>query len=42
MVIGNGFDLIQRATMIVQPTADEFSQSTAPVEVSVCPGSVDT
>ncbi|KAF3705250.1 Plexin-B2 MM1 Precursor [Channa argus] len=31
-VVGTGFDLIQRATMKVSPTADEFSQDTAPVE----------
>ncbi|XP_022605510.1 plexin-B2-like [Seriola dumerili] len=32
VVVGNGFDLIQRATMKVLPSADEFSQATAPVE----------
>ncbi|CAK6970697.1 plexin-B2a, partial [Scomber scombrus] len=32
VVIGNGFDLIQRATMKVWPSADEFTQDTAPVE----------
>ncbi|KAI3366565.1 hypothetical protein L3Q82_000488 [Scortum barcoo] len=32
VVMGNGFDLIQRATMKVLPSADEFSQDTPPVE----------
>ncbi|XP_042259850.1 plexin-B2-like [Thunnus maccoyii] len=32
VVMGSGFDLIQRATMKVLPSADEFSQNTAPVE----------
>ncbi|XP_040885699.1 plexin-B2a [Toxotes jaculatrix] len=32
VVVGNGFDLIQKATMKVLPSADEFSQATAPVE----------
>ncbi|XP_008303974.1 plexin-B2-like, partial [Stegastes partitus] len=32
VVVGNGFDLIQTATMKVLPSADEFSQDTAPVE----------
>ncbi|XP_056134041.1 plexin-B2-like [Lampris incognitus] len=31
-VVGNGFDLIQRATMRVLPSADEFSQDTNPEE----------
>lgn len=33
-VVGSGFDLIQRATMKVLPSTDEFSQNTRPVEVS--------
>ncbi|XP_051805095.1 plexin-B2-like isoform X2 [Acanthochromis polyacanthus] len=32
VVVGNGFDLIQTATMKVLPSADEFSQNTTPVE----------
>uniref|UniRef100_UPI0037E9BEC6 plexin-B2-like n=1 Tax=Semicossyphus pulcher TaxID=241346 RepID=UPI0037E9BEC6 len=32
VVMGSGFDLIQRATMKVLPTTDEFSQNTSPVE----------
>uniref|UniRef100_A0A8C4EJD3 Plexin b2a, tandem duplicate 1 n=1 Tax=Dicentrarchus labrax TaxID=13489 RepID=A0A8C4EJD3_DICLA len=36
VVVGSGFDLIQRATMKVLPFPDEFSQNTTPVEVSVC------
>ncbi|XP_069580096.1 plexin-B2-like [Brachyistius frenatus] len=32
VVVGNGFDLIQTATMKVRPSPDEFSQNTAPVE----------
>lgn len=35
---GNGFDLIQRATMKVLPSTDEFSEETSPAEVSVGPG----
>ncbi|XP_019119112.2 plexin-B2a [Larimichthys crocea] len=31
-VVGSGFDLIQRATMKVLPSTDEFSQNTRPVE----------
>uniref|UniRef100_A0A8C4GMS9 Plexin b2a, tandem duplicate 1 n=1 Tax=Dicentrarchus labrax TaxID=13489 RepID=A0A8C4GMS9_DICLA len=34
VVVGSGFDLIQRATMKVLPFPDEFSQNTTPVEVS--------
>lgn len=30
MVTGNGFDLIQRATMKVRPSTDEFSDDTSP------------
>uniref|UniRef100_A0A671Y299 Plexin b2a, tandem duplicate 1 n=1 Tax=Sparus aurata TaxID=8175 RepID=A0A671Y299_SPAAU len=36
VVMGNGFDLIQKATMRVQPAFDEFTQNPTPVEVSVC------
>uniref|UniRef100_H3CIC5 Plexin b2a, tandem duplicate 1 n=1 Tax=Tetraodon nigroviridis TaxID=99883 RepID=H3CIC5_TETNG len=37
-VVGNGFDLIQRATMRVLPSTDEFSENTAPAELcSLCP-----
>ncbi|CAJ1054611.1 plexin-B2a [Xyrichtys novacula] len=32
VVTGTGFDLIQRATMKVLPSTDEFSQNTSPVE----------
>uniref|UniRef100_A0A665URW1 Plexin-B2-like n=1 Tax=Echeneis naucrates TaxID=173247 RepID=A0A665URW1_ECHNA len=32
VVVGNGFDLIQRATMKVLPSTDEFSQTRTPVE----------
>uniref|UniRef100_A0A8C6U2I5 Plexin b2a n=1 Tax=Neogobius melanostomus TaxID=47308 RepID=A0A8C6U2I5_9GOBI len=32
VVVGNGFDLIQRATMKVLPSMDEFPQGTAPIE----------
>ena len=32
-VMGNGFDLIQRATMRVLPSTDEFSEDTSPAEV---------
>ncbi|KAM7367318.1 hypothetical protein PAMP_015229 [Pampus punctatissimus] len=32
VVTGSGFDLIQRATMKVLPSTDEFSQNTTPVE----------
>ncbi|XP_051247884.1 plexin-B2 [Dicentrarchus labrax] len=32
VVVGSGFDLIQRATMKVLPFPDEFSQNTTPVE----------
>ncbi|XP_070709553.1 plexin-B2-like [Pempheris klunzingeri] len=32
VVVGSGFDLIQRATMKVMPSPDEFSHNTAPVE----------
>ncbi|XP_045927672.1 plexin-B2a [Micropterus dolomieu] len=32
VVMGNGFDLIQRATMKVLPCSDEFSQNTTTVE----------
>uniref|UniRef100_A0A667ZHJ3 Plexin b2a, tandem duplicate 1 n=1 Tax=Myripristis murdjan TaxID=586833 RepID=A0A667ZHJ3_9TELE len=32
VVVGSGFDLIQRASMRVLPSADEFSQATSPVE----------
>ncbi|XP_070847904.1 plexin-B2a [Chaetodon trifascialis] len=32
VVVGNSFDLIQRAAMKVLPSTDEFSQNTAPVE----------
>lgn len=34
VVMGNGFDLVQRATMKVLPSYDEFSQNTSPAEVS--------
>lgn len=37
-VVGNGFDLIQRATMRVLPSTDEFSENTAPAEVSMLAG----
>lgn len=33
MVSGNGFDLIQRAMMKVQPSPDEFSHNSPPEEV---------
>ncbi|KAG7219975.1 hypothetical protein INR49_018488 [Caranx melampygus] len=33
VVVGNGFDLIQRATMKVLPSVDEFSQAAAPEEL---------
>uniref|UniRef100_A0A8C9Y898 Plexin b2a, tandem duplicate 1 n=1 Tax=Sander lucioperca TaxID=283035 RepID=A0A8C9Y898_SANLU len=36
VVMGSGFDLIQRATMKVLPSPNELSQNTTPVEVSVC------
>lgn len=36
VVVGSGFDLIQRATMKVIPSTDEFSQDAAPVEVRLC------
>lgn len=32
VVVGNGFDLIQRATMKVLPSVDEFSQDTKTIE----------
>ncbi|KAM9846101.1 plexin-B2-like [Aulostomus maculatus] len=32
VVVGNGFDLIQRATMKVLPSTDEFTENTTPVE----------
>ncbi|KAG7496795.1 plexin-B2-like [Solea senegalensis] len=32
MVLGSGFDLIQRATMKVLPSTDEFTQTSAPEE----------
>uniref|UniRef100_A0A671Y0P4 Plexin b2a, tandem duplicate 1 n=1 Tax=Sparus aurata TaxID=8175 RepID=A0A671Y0P4_SPAAU len=32
VVMGNGFDLIQKATMRVQPAFDEFTQNPTPVE----------
>uniref|UniRef100_A0A8C6U750 Plexin b2a n=1 Tax=Neogobius melanostomus TaxID=47308 RepID=A0A8C6U750_9GOBI len=35
VVVGNGFDLIQRATMKVLPSMDEFPQGTAPIEVCI-------
>lgn len=37
MVTGNGFDLIQRATMKVLPSTDEFSDNTSPDAVRVGP-----
>lgn len=37
MVTGNGFDLIQRATMKVLPSTDEFSDNTSPDVVRVGP-----
>lgn len=40
MVSGTGFDLIQRATMKVLPSADEFSEDTPADVVSVGPETV--
>lgn len=40
VVTGSGFDLIQRATLKVLPTADDFSSDNATVEVGVARASI--